>query len=104
MAGFKARWGITSNFQIAVIIVVFALTGSSAAFVAKPLLAWLGVSKENMPPWLYYLIYLVAILPAYQVLLVAIGSVFGQFRFFWAFEKKLLRTLGLGFLLGQRRR
>jgi hypothetical protein len=33
------------------------------------------------------------------VLLVAIGFLFGQFKFFWAFEKKMLRSMKLGFLL-----
>jgi hypothetical protein len=104
MAGFKSRWGITSNFQVAVIVVAFAITGSSAALVSKPLLGWLGISKETVSPWLYYVIYLVVILPAYQILLVLIGSILGQFRFFWAFEKKLLRMVGLGFLFPDQRR
>jgi hypothetical protein len=39
------------------------------------------------------------IFPIYQILLVLIGAIFGQFNFFWAFEKKMLRGLKLGFLL-----
>jgi len=27
-----------------------------------------------------------------------VGWLFGQFKFFWAFEKKFLNRLGLGFL------
>jgi hypothetical protein len=42
---------------------------------------------------------LLLIFPIYQVLLVANGFLFGQFTFFWNFEKKLLRSLKLGFLL-----
>jgi len=42
---------------------------------------------------------LLLIFPIYQVLLVAIGFLFGQFKFFWAFEKKMLRSMKLGFLL-----
>ena len=34
----------------------------------------------------------------YQVLLVSFGFIFGQFSFFWAFEKKMLRSCGLGFI------
>ena len=96
---FKSRWGITSNFQVAVIVAVFAVTGSSAAFVSKPILAFFGITKQEVSPWLYYFLYILLIFPAYQVLLVAIGTIFGQFRFFWALEKKVLRAIGLGFLL-----
>ncbi|MGB5647230.1 MAG: DUF6787 family protein, partial [Muriicola sp.] len=31
--------------------------------------------------------------------LVLFGWLFGQFRFFWNFEKKMLHRIGLGFLL-----
>jgi hypothetical protein len=31
------------------------------------------------------------------MLLVVFGWVFGQFTFFWGFEKKMLKRLGLGF-------
>ncbi|RZL40902.1 MAG: diacylglyceryl transferase, partial [Pedobacter sp.] len=48
--------------------------------------------------WLYYPLYIILIFPIYQVLLVSFGSIFGQFKFFWEFEKKMLRSMGLGFL------
>jgi hypothetical protein len=36
------------------------------------------------------------------VLLVSIGFLFGQFAFFWEFEKKMLRSIGLGFLFKEK--
>jgi hypothetical protein len=36
---------------------------------------------------------LIIIFPIYQILLVLIGSIFGQFRFFWKFEKKILKRM-----------
>jgi hypothetical protein len=97
MASFKQRWNIKSNWQVFVITLVFAITGSSAAYLSKPILATFGISKDN--PWAYYPLYIILIFPVYQVLLVSFGFVFGQFTFFWAFEKKLLKNCGLGFLL-----
>ena len=97
--GFKSRWGITSNFQLAVIIVVFAITGSTSAYLSKPILAWLGLVKGEVSGWIYYPLYIILIFPVYQILLVSIGFLFGQFKFFWAFEKKMLRSMKLGFLL-----
>ena len=97
--GFKSRWGITSNFQVFMIIVVFAITGSTSAYLSKPILSWLGITKDTVSGWVYYPLYIILIFPVYQVLLVTFGFLFGQFKFFWAFEKKMLRAMKLGFLL-----
>ena len=96
MGNFKERWNIKTNWQLFVIIVVFAVTGSSAAYLSKPILAFLGISKSN--PWTYYPLYIILIFPVYQILLVGYGFIFGQFTFFWAFEKKMLRACRLGFI------
>jgi high-affinity nickel permease len=97
MASFKERWKIKSNWQVFVILLVFAVTGSSAAYLSKPILTLFGISNKN--PWEYYSLYIILIFPIYQILLVSFGFIFGQFTFFWAFEKKILKTCGLGFLL-----
>lgn len=98
MASFKERWNITSNWQVFLIIVVFAFTGTSAAYLSKPFLQLFGIVKGEVSNWIYYPLYIVLIFPIYQVLLVGYGFLFGQFTFFWAFEKKMLRSMGLGFL------
>lgn len=99
----KERWGITSNFQLIVIFVVFAITGSSSVYVAKPFLEWVGMDRTVFSEsWIggtiYWTLRLLLIFPFYQVLLVLYGWLFGQFKFFWAFEKKMLRRMGFGFL------
>ena len=43
----KQRWKISNNFQLVVIIIVFSITGSSAVYLAKPVLEWLGIEKVN---------------------------------------------------------
>lgn len=105
MEKLKKRWGISSNFQILIIILVFAITGSSAVFLAKPILALLGVAREVFSSdffwggFLYYLLRILFIFPIYQVLLVTYGWLFGQFKFFWAFEKTMLSRIGFAKLL-----
>lgn len=103
MANFKQRWNIKSNWQVFVIILVFAITGSTAAMISKPILNWLGISKETNSTLIYSILYILIILPIYQVLLVGIGFIFGQFEFFWAFEKKVLKSIGLGFLVNSKK-
>jgi len=98
MKKLKARWGIVSNFQLVIIFIVFAITGSASAWLSKPFCAWLGITKEDLGFW-FVPVRLLLIFPIYQVLLVVIGFIFGQFKFFWWFEKKMLRGMGLGFFL-----
>jgi hypothetical protein len=38
------------------------------------------------------------IFPIYQLLLIVVATVFFQFKFFWEFEKKILKRVGLKFL------
>ncbi|MCR5862446.1 diacylglyceryl transferase [Flavobacterium sp. J372] len=88
MKKLKERWGITSNYQLVMIFIVFAITGSSSAYLSKPVLGAISITKETLPFYFYYPLYIVLIFPIYQVLLMFFGFVFGQFKFFWAFEKR----------------
>jgi hypothetical protein len=100
MKELKKRWKIESNFQLVLLFIVFAITGSTSALLSKPVCMWLGIIEEDFGYW-FTPARLLIIFPLYQVLLVLIGSLFGQFKFFWAFEKKMLRSMGLGFLFKQ---
>lgn len=99
MEKLKQRWGIESNFQIVVIFIVFAITGSASAKLAGPLTDSIGLMQGSVSDWIYWPVRLLLIFPIYQVLLVLFGWLFGQFKFFWGFEKKMLKRMGLGFLL-----
>jgi hypothetical protein len=95
----KDRWGIDSNWQLFIILLVFAITGSSAAKLASPVIGLIGITQENTHWALYWAARIFLIFPIYQVLLVLFGWIFGQFQFFWAFEKKMLARLGLSRVL-----
>ena len=94
MKRLKEKWGIESTFQLIIIFFVFSITGSLALWVAKPLLSLIGVEKNLLSPWIFWPVRILIIFPIYQVLIVIIGAIFGQFRFFWNFEKKMLSRLG----------
>ncbi|WP_445457542.1 DUF6787 family protein [Flavobacterium sp. HNIBRBA15423] len=94
----KQRWNITSNWQLVIIFIVFAITGSTAAYLSKPVINYLGITKDSMSLWFYWPLRLILLFPIYQILLVFIGALFGQFSFFWEFEKKMLYRMKLGFI------
>lgn len=98
MKKLKKRWQIESDWALLAIFIVFAINGSFAAWVAKPVTNFLGLSPDAISVWLYWPLRILLIFPIYQITLPIIGWLFGQFSFFWTFEKKFLSRLGLGFL------
>ena len=94
MKKLKERWGIHSNFQVIVILVVFAVTGSTASVIGKPILSYLNITSETFNPFWYWTMRIILLFIVYQFLLVGFGWLFGQYRFFWNFEKKMLKRIG----------
>lgn len=98
MEKLRQRWGLKTNWDVIAVIIVFSINGTFASLVAKPIMIFLGLSTETTSPWLFWPLRILLIFPIYQTTLPLIGWLFGQFKFFWAFEKKFLSRLGLGFL------
>jgi hypothetical protein len=99
MKKLKERWNIDSNWRLFVIFLVFAVIGSTSTKFAGPVMDGLGMMRENTAGYIYWPLRIVLIFPIYQVLMVIIGWMYGEFEFFWKFEKKMLRLIGLGFLI-----
>lgn len=89
----QERWQLKSAWQVLLVLLTFACTGFSVLFLKKPLYALAGITDAT-PAWIRVIYYTIAVLPAYQVLLLAWGFVFGQFRFFWNFEKRMFSRIG----------
>ena len=90
----KTRWGITSNFQILLILLVFAINGTLATRLADPITHLIGLDRKTTTPYLYWPVRILLIFPIYQITLVFVGALFGQFQFFWNMEKKMLKRIG----------
>lgn len=90
----KERWHLESNWDVFVVLVIFAITGSSSVLVRRPVFDLLGVTAET-PLWLKIPLWFIVIFPAYQLLFLFWGFVLGKWQFVWLFEKKMLRRLGI---------
>ncbi len=94
MEKLKERWGIESNFQIVIIFIVFAINGSLSMYLTNPVTDLIGISKETTNPWVYWPIRILVVFVVYQITLVFVGALFGQKKFFWNMEKKMLSRMG----------
>lgn len=90
----EKKWDVNYKWELIRIFIVFAITGTSSLFVGKPIIKLLGITKENLNIVVYWVLYIIIGLIFYQILLLSIGWLFGQFKFFWEFEKKMLRRMG----------
>jgi hypothetical protein len=85
----KKRWNVDSAGKVLVILLVFALTGTSVVLIRRWLKASFDWAHESWFTYSYYWL----ILPFYNVMLLMYGFIFGQFRFFWEFEKRFFRRI-----------
>ncbi len=88
----KTKWGINSNWDVIAILIVFSISGSSIMFV-KPLWYKIFGVTEVTPTWQIVIIWVVMVFPTYQIFLLIYGFLFGQFKFFWAKEKKMAQAV-----------
>ena len=79
--------------HLVIIFLVFALSGSGSLFISSPILKALSLGELISSYPLYIFVRIILIIPIYQLLLIIIASLFGQFNYFWKFEKKFLKRL-----------
>lgn len=91
----EKKWVLTYKWEMIRVFIVFSITGTASIFVGRPIIRLIGITKENLNPVIYWFLYIIIGLIFYQILLVCIGWLFGQFQFFWNFEKKMLCRFGL---------
>jgi len=82
-----SRWRKIWDYTI--ILLVFAVTGSSAAYISKLIMPLTGLEKGVI----YWVAYIILITPIYQVLLLGYAFIFGKFSYFFEKQKKLFRWI-----------
>ncbi len=86
----KDRWGV-GPWGVIAILIAFSLAGPTVLRLRAPIMNF--VLPDDSPRWVWWTVYLVLVIPIYQVVLLFYGTLLGQFRFFWDKEKKITRWL-----------
>lgn len=87
----QKKWGI-SGWRFFWVMVAFGFTGTTTAWISAQITSWLSVEKFSFTWWS---LKIGMLLIGYQVLLLFFGFLFGQFSFFWHYERKILSRMGL---------
>ena len=70
------------------VFIVFAISGSLSVFVSNPILKYLNYDHYIQNNILRFVVNVLIIFPVYQIILLLVGTLFGQFKYFWTFQKK----------------
>lgn len=79
-----------TGWDYVIILTVFAVTGTTAAFAPKYFMPLTGLESG----FLYWLVYFILITPIYQVLLLGYAFLFGKFSYFYEKQKMIARWMG----------
>ncbi len=83
---------VDSNIRLLIVFVVFSVAGSLSLVVADNIFSHLLEFEDH--GFLYWFFRIIIIVPIYQVLLIVTGTIFGEFRYFWEIEKRILKRFG----------
>lgn len=87
----KAKWKVNGT-QLFLILCTFAVTGSTTAYLSRTIPDWVGFTEDTSFVW-KLLLRLFILIFGYQIIILIVSVFFGQFRFFWNYEKKILKWL-----------
>ena len=77
-----------SVYQLIVVFLVFAISGSLSVYVSEPVLNLLNYKEYVSNKIIQIFLRLLIIFPIYQIILLGVGAIFGEFQDFWNFEKR----------------
>ena len=78
----KKLFRVSSTYQLIVVFIVFGITGSLSLVISDYISDFFNL--DNI------ILSIITVLVIYQVLLIIIGTLFGEFDYFWEMEKKIL--------------
>ena len=87
MENLKKVFNVVSTYQLIIVFIVFGITGSLSLYVSGYVLDYLNLKNVILS--------ILMLLIVYQILLIIIGTLFGEFDYFWKMEKKILSRLKL---------
>ena len=77
----RGKWGVGLWGTLAILL-AFALAGTTTLRLKDPILGLL--MPDDTSDTVRWVVYLILVMPLYQALLLAYGTLLGQGRFFWS--------------------
>ena len=78
----KNLFRVSSTYQLIVVFIVFGITGSLSLVLSGYISGFFNFDSIVLS--------IIFVLVIYQILLIIIGTLFGEFDYFWEMEKKII--------------
>ncbi|MFN6374944.1 MAG: phosphoribosylglycinamide formyltransferase [Chitinophagia bacterium] len=89
----QQKWNV-GPLQLFLILCTFAVTGTTTAWISRSITVWVGFDENTLWAW-KFLLRLSILIFGYQVIILIVSFFFGQFQFFWNYEQKILKRIGI---------
>lgn len=90
----RIRWNLKNTTAVWLVLLTFACTGTTVAYLSRAIVHWIEWHDPNHF-WERLALKSFVFIFGYQIIILCFGWVFGQFQFFWNYEKKIWnRILG----------
>ena len=89
----QQKWNV-GPLQLFLILCTFAVTGTTTAWISRSITVWVGFDENTLWAW-KLLLRLSILIFGYQVIILIVSFFFGQFQFFWNYEQKILKRIGI---------
>ncbi len=86
---FKAK----SLNHLILIFIIFGISGSLTLILSEPIIYFIKTNEIVENTLILLLLRLIIIFPLYQLVLISIATIFGEFNYFLTFEKSMLKKL-----------
>ena len=81
--------------HLIVIFLVFGVTGSLSVYISDPILELIQLNTIITSPPLYWIARVSVVMIAYQISLLLVATLFGQFTYFLKIQKRFLNRFRL---------
>ena len=84
---FKAK----SLNHLILIFIIFGISGSLTLILSEPIINFIKMNEILENTFILFLLRIIIIFPLYQLVLVSIATIFGEFNYFLSFEKNMFK-------------
>ena len=86
---FKAQ----SLNHLILIFIIFGISGSLTLILSEPIINFIKMTRIVENTFILLLLRIIIIFPLYQLVLISIATIFGEFKYFLKFEKSMYKKL-----------
>ena len=86
---FKAK----SLNHLILIFIIFGISGSLTLILSEPIINLIKMNEILENKFILLLLRIIIIFPLYQLVLILIATIFGEFNYFLSFERNMFKKL-----------